>query len=910
MDKDYIIIWLDSNIDLSNEVHQNVIIQLQQVINPINTFTDKHECVNFIRQIKNKKIFMIVSNNLGEQIVPLIQDILQLKSIYVFCDDQSNHIAWIKQSHIVKGPFSQINDICNSLNNAIRRYNNYLTTISNINLPDIPNQGLNELDQSFMYSQLLKEILIDMKYDDKTNEIEKLVAVLRERSTNNDKLIDEFKEDYESQRPIYWYTKCSFIYLTLNEALRTQNINIIIKMGFFIQDLHRQIKELHSKDDNSIPPIIYRGQVMLKTDFEKMKICKGGLLSFNNFFSTSADSTVSLMYADRGPQNIDTIGILFEIEIDHSISYTPFTAVNRISNFEFEEEILFSMNTVFRIGNIEKTNDELLTVKLMLTSDNDEQLQHVTDSLRKEIGGGTGWHRLGYLMILLDENKKAEEIYTKLLDHTSTDKHADLAAIYNQLGLINEKKGDYETALSFFLKVDDIEGRYLLSDSIERAITYNNIAEVYHTMTNYSAAHDFHQKAFTIREKHNDPSLTATYSNIAGVYLSMGDYENAQSNYEKALQIGQDCFSPKHPDLATIYDNLATIHTLMGEYSQAFGFYQKAREINHKSLPPSHILPLITDHNIASAFDSMGNYSDALSMYEKILEVQQKSLHPNHPTLALIYNNVGIVCLKMGRYSEAYSYYQKALEIQKKCPYNSPDLATTYSNIGEFYQTKREFNDAILYYEKALEIDKSCHSSDHPHLATTYHNLGEVYIEKKQYTKAFSFLEKALQIREKCFPANHPLLASVYNSIGHYHQNIGNYSDAISFHQKALKIHEESDIPNDPELAVIYNNMGTTYYRMKNYSSAITFYQNSLDIESKSLGSNHPNLAYTHNNIACAFEGLYEYQKAFNHIQRAINIATDTMEAHDSRRRMFHDHLDTFLLKILHLLYRLNKQVS
>jgi tetratricopeptide (TPR) repeat protein len=125
-----------------------------------------------------------------------------------------------------------------------------------------------------------------------------------------------------------------------------------------------------------------------------------------------------------------------------------------------------------------------------------------------------------------------------------------------------------------------------------------------------------------------------------------------------------------------------------------------------------------------------------------------------------------------------------------------------------------------------------------------------------------------------------------------------------------LKIHEESAIPNDPELAVIYNNMGTTYHRMKNYSSAITFYQNSLDIESKSLGSNHPNLAYTHNNIACAFEGLYEYQKAFNHIQRAINIATDTMEAHDSRRRMFHDHLDTFLLKILHLLYRLNKQVS
>jgi hypothetical protein len=114
MDKDYIIIWLNSNIDLSNEVHQNVIMQLQQIIDPINTFTDRDECVNFISQIKIEKVFMIVSNDLGEQIVPLIQNIPQLKSIYVFCDDQSNHTAWIKQSHIVKGPFTQINDICNS----------------------------------------------------------------------------------------------------------------------------------------------------------------------------------------------------------------------------------------------------------------------------------------------------------------------------------------------------------------------------------------------------------------------------------------------------------------------------------------------------------------------------------------------------------------------------------------------------------------------------------------------------------------------------------------------------------------------------------------------------------------------------------------------------------------------------
>jgi hypothetical protein len=86
---------------------------------------------------------------------------------------------------------------------------------------------------------------------------------------------------------------------------------------------------------------------MLKTDLEKMKICKGGLLSFNNFLSTSANPNASRVFADRDPQETDTTGILFEIEIDHSISYTPFTIVDNIENSDYEDEILFSMNTVF-----------------------------------------------------------------------------------------------------------------------------------------------------------------------------------------------------------------------------------------------------------------------------------------------------------------------------------------------------------------------------------------------------------------------------------------------------------------------------------------------------------------------------------------------------------------------------------
>jgi hypothetical protein len=70
----------------------------------------------------------------------------------------------------------------------------------------------------------------------------------------------------------------------LNKALRTQGIEIIIKMRFFIRDLHQQIEQLHTKSNNQAPLSVYRGQCMMNIESEKLTKCQGGLLLFNNFY--------------------------------------------------------------------------------------------------------------------------------------------------------------------------------------------------------------------------------------------------------------------------------------------------------------------------------------------------------------------------------------------------------------------------------------------------------------------------------------------------------------------------------------------------------------------------------------------------------------------------------------------------
>ncbi|CAF0716325.1 unnamed protein product [Adineta steineri] len=119
----------------------------------------------------------------------------------------------------------------------------------------------------------------------------------------------------------------------LNKALRTQDIEIILKMGFFVSDLHRQIKYLHSNIDKRRRLTVYRGQGMDNVEFKKMLENEGGLLSFNSFLSTSTDDALALMRAEDAQSDPELTGVFFRIEIDASISSTPFASVDEVSYF-------------------------------------------------------------------------------------------------------------------------------------------------------------------------------------------------------------------------------------------------------------------------------------------------------------------------------------------------------------------------------------------------------------------------------------------------------------------------------------------------------------------------------------------------------------------------------------------------
>ncbi|CAF4070786.1 unnamed protein product [Rotaria sp. Silwood1] len=94
--QNFLLVWLDTKIDENNADFKNSFAQLRNVVNTVEVFTDVDQCFEYMESIKDEKIFLIVSGALGEKTVPLIHNMPQLDTIFVFCKNKDQHKQWAK----------------------------------------------------------------------------------------------------------------------------------------------------------------------------------------------------------------------------------------------------------------------------------------------------------------------------------------------------------------------------------------------------------------------------------------------------------------------------------------------------------------------------------------------------------------------------------------------------------------------------------------------------------------------------------------------------------------------------------------------------------------------------------------------------------------------------------------------
>ena len=180
----FVLVWVDANIKESEKDSQKTLAQLRSVVNEVKVLTQLNDCLTFLQKLETEMAFVIISGTLGQDLMPQTHPIAQLNAIFIFCGNQTFHEKWAKEWPKVKGVHTQIKPICEALQLAAKQCDQDSTPISFVEVGESgSNTNLNQLEPSFMYTQLFKKILLDMQHEDQA--LRDLVTYCRDQFTSN-----------------------------------------------------------------------------------------------------------------------------------------------------------------------------------------------------------------------------------------------------------------------------------------------------------------------------------------------------------------------------------------------------------------------------------------------------------------------------------------------------------------------------------------------------------------------------------------------------------------------------------------------------------------------------------------------------------------------------------------------------
>ena len=111
--QNYLLIWVNDNIDPKNEDCKNILTQLRGVVRKVELCTTAEECIEFLNKMNDQKAFIISSGALGQHLMSDIHDLARVRAIYIFCDNKARHEGWDKSGQKFKVCLPQYNQYVN-----------------------------------------------------------------------------------------------------------------------------------------------------------------------------------------------------------------------------------------------------------------------------------------------------------------------------------------------------------------------------------------------------------------------------------------------------------------------------------------------------------------------------------------------------------------------------------------------------------------------------------------------------------------------------------------------------------------------------------------------------------------------------------------------------------------------------
>lgn len=443
------LIWYDKNLD------KNKTAELLQEINDYLIICSNNEiCIKYINEIKNEKVFLIISGSSIDSILNEIHDYKQIDSIFSFCFYLNKYKKYLNNEKYYKiiGIYSNYQLLIKSIQENIRYLNKQIQASNLFDQDEKSMKNLNEYLFEFRSFILFKQILLKTEYNNEMAKQQMIDIYTNYYYRNNRKEllnIQLFQKTYKSQDAIYWYTKQTFVYRLLNKALRTEDYQTILLLRFFILDLSKNLKEKYEElkiKDNSKSFISYRGFKLSPPEIHNLKHNIGKTIITNGFLSTSRSKNVALTFANKTTKRLNVETVILQIHVDISKLTVILADVAQFSDFPEEQEILFDLGASFKIDSIDYDHiQNIWMVKLTALSE-ESSLKDIQTFITDNYSTTDMNILLGELFFTMEKYSISKKYFQDLLNLYKNNHQENLGKIYHYIGQIYEIENDYYKA--------------------------------------------------------------------------------------------------------------------------------------------------------------------------------------------------------------------------------------------------------------------------------------------------------------------------------------------------------------------------------------------------------------------------------------------------------------------------------
>jgi tetratricopeptide (TPR) repeat protein len=557
-------IWyhdINLNEDVQSEMHNHLkaLFTHFRIFNKLKEFTAYLAC-----SLTVKKIFFIITSKNAQHIRTIAKNRLQYEKDYQFQPASSlvnHHLGFTDINEL----FIQISEdirACSNQNRSSSAVNSTSASYRESRLPPPWSVWNSKITQNsfkywgkespeFFLFQALCRFLINMKCERNQSFLD-MIGECRLRYINDPiewEKIDDLAKYYKANDAILHYTKDSFLFRLLGEAFRSEDFERIFVFRSYIIDLHWELDKLFKTTETKHNVLrLYRGKKLCTTVIQQLQDNITALISMNGFLSTTYNREIAQqIFAGAGQDRPDYESVLFEFCIDVTTTTRTYANISSASQYSSEEEVLFTIGSVWKIDSVQKT-DDLWTVKLLSCNDVDLRIIQFFEELPDD----STLLMIGDALLELGQYPKAENFYYKMLDESSIDKETRVT-LYTKIAMIDMEQGRYRAALEnfskaeelFFTKMINTEALILQplhshSTRVSQIHLFNNMGISYQKIGKTDDALEYLMKALNVKNE-IEPILKAKVHDNAGlIFFSHGQYGKASKHFSEAVQLAQD----------------------------------------------------------------------------------------------------------------------------------------------------------------------------------------------------------------------------------------------------------------------------------------------------------------------------------------------------------------------------------